>query len=137
MLGLWHYDPLSAAVLLQAGGSLELANSAGETPLDVAYTAFSLFKLRERGGSLLPRGLDEKAAARILSLSSEYASLFQALDERLTTYHAAKTRSARDALMRMYSEYAPDRVAKVDAQLREFEFREEELLASVRKKYVA
>lgn len=137
LIALRHHDPLSAIVLIQAGGSLDLTNCAGETPLGLVYSAFTLFKLRDRDHTLLPRGMDEQVAARILRLHSEYAALFEVLDDKLEAFHEIKARNARDALTGIYREFAPDRLAKVDAQLREFEFREEQLVDSVRNKYTA
>jgi len=137
LLALRHHDPLSAIVLIQAGGSLDLSNCKAETPLGLVYSTFTLFKLRDRDATLLPQGTDEQTAARILRLRSEYSALFEMLNDKLTAYHEIEVHNTRDALVRIYSEFAPDRLPKVDAQLREFEFREEQLVNSVQSKYTA
>lgn len=136
-LALRHIDPQSALVLVQMNASLTIANSIGESPLVMVFAAFALFKLRERDNSLLPPDTDDATTSRVQSQSKHYTQLFSALEEQLSSHHASVVSTARETLMKIYSEHAPERVPKIDTQLHEFEYREQKLLDGVRAKYLS
>lgn len=139
-LALRQFDPLSAVALVSSGASLQLANSTEETPLKLVFAAFAFFQLRERNPSLqtMPVGGNnaEASASLLVKFEAEYAKLFDILKTELTDYHTATKTATRDAITAIYTQHAPDRLAKLDIQVHEFEYREDQLLEIVRSKYL-
>ncbi|OQR92904.1 hypothetical protein ACHHYP_03095 [Achlya hypogyna] len=116
-LALRQHDPTCARVLVDCGARLDASNSAKETPLSLLW--------------------DVQMASIVAPHKVAYGDLLGHLAPALQRYQAANHARARDELIALYTRVAPDRLPKVDAQLREFFGREMELLRRVRAKYTA
>ncbi|KDO34857.1 hypothetical protein SPRG_00917 [Saprolegnia parasitica CBS 223.65] len=113
-LALRQHDPVCARVLLDAGAALETVNSAKETPVAMLWAVHM-----------------EPTAPHAAS----YADLLEHTKLQLQQYQEANAARARDGLVAVYTRYAPDRLGKIELQLREFYGRELDLLARVLEKY--
>lgn len=134
-IALRESDPQSAAILIRAGASLSVANGEEETPIDLLFTAFSLLECR-RMKSKAVEADSELKITRLLVLKDAFATLFELVQMPLREYHSQLKVSLSQELTRIYTQFAPDRLSKIAQQMEDFEYQEQLLLDSVRRKYL-
>ncbi|TMW65023.1 hypothetical protein Poli38472_009190 [Pythium oligandrum] len=139
LIALRHHDPMSVIALYQAGASLDVANSAKEQPIEVIFSRFAILQLHDRHQRLTEKEIKYQPSSgvqKLLEQEAAYRQLFGLLHERLMGYHSALKHTIQDELHHIYSTHAPERLSKLPKQMEDFEYRERELLASVRRKYL-
>ncbi|GMF23350.1 unnamed protein product [Phytophthora lilii] len=133
LLALRHHDPRSAIALVKLGASRHLSNSANVFPLQAIFDAMAFFRLH-------PEGTQEKIGDEedeLLKQRSAYEALFSIVEEELAAFYHDKKSKAEQELRELYQRFAPDRVPKIPSQLEAYAYREDVLLDSVKKKYIA
>lgn len=106
---------VASALIHQAQASLTIENQDQESPVSM------LWRL----------SLETNAAEE----SQDFKSLVESLEFELGEYHDAMRTSCRDELTRLYEQYHPSRVAKIESQMTQYFGREHELMALVQHKY--
>lgn len=148
LISMCQCDPQSAAVLVNAGASLIAANRVGESPIQLIFKAYATIKLddmrrqqqlpEDNSSSSSQQSIDDPTAEerRVLDNHAHYRTLFVLVQEQIDCYYGAMKAKIRKELEDIYTQFAPERLAKLQAQLQDFEFKEHLLLASVRRKYL-
>lgn len=145
LISLRHCDPQSVAVLINAGASLTYANRVGETAIQLMFMAYATIKLddkrqqqlvQESSSSSSQNSVEPTAEeTRIIANRIQYRALFALVQEQLDHFYDATKARIIHELETIYTQFAPERLGKLPAQLQDFEFKEHVLLANVRRKY--
>lgn len=143
LISLRQYDPQSAAVLITAGASSSESNSVGESPIHLMFRVYATIKLDDKRQQQLadPSSSSQQTVeptadeTRILDSHLHYRELVALVQEQIDRFYDVTKVKIRHELEEIYTQCAPERLAKLSVQLLDFEFKEHMLLASVRRKY--
>ena len=126
LISLRQYDATCAEVLIDKKCSLTAENSEGESP--IAYLWAAKLVLEEING-------DKKQVDLLEKHKAAYVRLTEKLSAELQEYHAFVYETTKKAIEKIYRQYCPDRLRKLNMQLEQFYGRESELLDIIRDKY--
>ncbi|KAF1328800.1 hypothetical protein FI667_g6706, partial [Globisporangium splendens] len=143
LMALRNREIRCASTLIRLGASLSTTNAMGETSMQHIFQAFTTTKLHDKhqqaeaGEKMTSPSTDSAFAQRILTKRQDWLHLFQLVHEELKLFYEQAKTQVRHELEQIYTKCAPERITKVEMQLRDFEFQEHALLTNVRRKYLA
>ena len=124
-------EPSLVSILIEKGADLSLVNILEETPMGMLWDSYRQYTL------VMEKNLQDVSSTETIYVKNRqgYKKLFDSMQEKLDGFHAETYSSVRNEILQLYEEHCPDRIHKLDSQMKQFDGKEMQLLKRIREKY--